>query len=82
MHYADDPALLAESEAEPLLKIKRWKDGMESKGLRMNMGKTKVMKCHSELRSERDTGLVGCVEKVWGATRSCALSVCAQEVAV
>jgi hypothetical protein len=43
--YADDLALLAESKAELLDKIKCWKEGLESKGLRVNVGKTKVMKC-------------------------------------
>jgi hypothetical protein len=43
--YADDLALLAESKAELMEKIKRWKEGMECKGLRVNMGKTKVMRC-------------------------------------
>jgi len=47
--YADDLALIAESREELIVKIKRWKEGMESKGLRVNMGKTKVMKC--QLRS-------------------------------
>jgi hypothetical protein len=42
--YADDLALLAESKEELLVKIKRWKEGMERKGLRVNMGKTKVMR--------------------------------------
>src|SRR5271163_1660086 len=42
--YADDLALLAESKEELLVKIKRWKEGMEIKGLRVNMGKTKVMR--------------------------------------
>ena len=43
--YADDLALLAESKAELLVKIERWKEGMERKGLRVNVGKTKIMKC-------------------------------------
>jgi hypothetical protein len=43
--YADDLALMAESKEELLEKVKRWKDGMERKGLRVNIGKTKVMKC-------------------------------------
>src|SRR5271163_2987261 len=43
LFYADDLALLAESK-ELLVKIKRWKEGMERKGLRVNMGKTKVMR--------------------------------------
>ena len=41
--YADDLALLAESEEELLEMIRQWKDGMDQKGLKVNMGKTKVM---------------------------------------
>ena len=43
--YADDLDLLAESERELLAKITCWKKGMEEKGLRVNMAKTKIMKC-------------------------------------
>ena len=43
--YADDLALIAESEEKLLEKIKLWKKEMEEKGLRVNVGKTKVMKC-------------------------------------
>lgn len=45
--YADDLALLAESEELLMKKIKIWKEGMEMKGLRVNLGKTKVMMCQS-----------------------------------
>jgi len=43
--YADDLVLMAESEELLVEKLKRWKAGMEEKGLRVNMGKTKVMRC-------------------------------------
>ena len=43
--YADDLVLVADSEELLMEKIKRWKAGMEDKGLRVNMGKTKVMRC-------------------------------------
>ena len=43
LFYADDLALMAESEQELIVKIKLWKIGMEEKGLIVNMGKTKVM---------------------------------------
>jgi len=43
--YADDLVLLADSEELLLEKIKKWKVGMEEKGLRVNIGKTKVMRC-------------------------------------
>ena len=45
--YADDLVLIAESEKELLERIEVWKGGLEAKGLRVNMGKTKIMKCHT-----------------------------------
>ena len=50
--YADDLVLMAESMEELVEKFQRWKDSMESKGLRVNIGKTKVMIC------ERDTSQI------------------------
>ena len=47
--YADDLVLIAESMAELTAKFETWKQAMESKGLRVNMKKTKVMV------SERDS---------------------------
>jgi hypothetical protein len=44
--YADDLVLIAETEELLVERVKRWKQGMEEKGLRVNMGKTKVMRCH------------------------------------
>lgn len=46
LFYADDLCLLAETEEDLMEKVKRWKEGMELKGLRVNMGKTKVMCCN------------------------------------
>ena len=43
--YADDLVLVAESEESLLEKIRSWKTGLESKGLKVNVGKTKVLKC-------------------------------------
>ena len=43
--YADDLVLVAESEESLLEKISKWKTGLESKGLKVNVGKTKVLKC-------------------------------------
>ena len=39
----DDLMLVAESMEEPMEKFQRWKDAMESKGLRVNIRKTKAM---------------------------------------
>ena len=41
--YADDLVIIAESLEELLEKLKRWKNGLEKKGLKVNMGKTKIM---------------------------------------
>ena len=43
--YADDLILIAETEGLLVEKIIKWKAGMEEMGLRVNMGKTKVMRC-------------------------------------
>ena len=43
--YADDLVLMAESEELLMEKLKKWKKGMEAKGLRVNAGNTKVMQC-------------------------------------
>ena len=41
MLYADDLVLTAETRAEVLEKINRWKTAMENSGLRENFSKTK-----------------------------------------
>jgi len=48
--YAYDLVLIAESMEELLEKLKRWKNGLERKGLKVNMGKTKIM-----MEDRRDT---------------------------
>ena len=40
----DDLVLIAETK-ELLLEVRKWKEGMEKKGLRVNAGKTKLMWC-------------------------------------
>ena len=41
--YADDLAVTAETEEELIKRLNEWKDNVESKGMRDNMNKTKVM---------------------------------------
>jgi len=41
--YADDLALIAETEEELIKRLNEWKDNVESKGMRVNVNKTKVM---------------------------------------
>ena len=43
--YADDLVLMTGSEEMLIEKFKKWKAGLEEKGLRVNMSKTKVMRC-------------------------------------
>ena len=68
--YADDLVLLADTEDELKEKLQRWKSGLERKGLRVNVGKTKVMECGVGLKKTVDTGstLVGCVVRVSNPT--------------
>ena len=41
--YADDLAVIAETEEELIKRLNEWKDNMEIKGMRVSMNKTKVM---------------------------------------
>ena len=37
-------------------KLRKWKKGMEAKGLRVNVGKTKVMQCQVSRCHSEDSG--------------------------
>ena len=41
--YTDDLVIVAESLGELKVRLKNWKDGLEEKGLKVNIGKTKVL---------------------------------------
>ena len=41
-------------------KINIWKEGVESKGLMVNIGKTKVMKCHVDANMQVESGKYPC----------------------
>ena len=41
--YADNLAVMADSLEECIARLKVWKEGMERKGLRVNMKKTKLL---------------------------------------
>ena len=41
--YADDLAVIAETEEKLIKRLNEWKENVESKGMRVNMNKTKVM---------------------------------------
>jgi hypothetical protein len=46
--FADDLILMAESKELLLERLSLWKGNMEAKGLKVNVGKTKVMHCHAK----------------------------------
>lgn len=58
--YADDLVLIAESRERLMEKLKRWKESMEAKGLRVNLSKTKVMKCCDRDRQLHASGKYPC----------------------
>ena len=60
MLYADDLVLVAETEELLMEKLRKWKKGMELKGLRVNIGKTKVMRCQVRIGQAEDSGKYPC----------------------
>ena len=58
--YADDLMISADSMEELLVKLKTWKTEMEKKGLRVNMGKTKIMVSGMDLDLLKKSGKDPC----------------------
>ena len=58
--YADDLALIAESEEKLMDKLKIWQNGFEEKGLKVNVKKTKVMRCSAERSVAKESGKFPC----------------------
>jgi len=58
--FADDLALTEESELEGRRAFEEWKVAMESKGLKVNMEKTKLMVTGKELRHRVQSGRWPC----------------------
>ena len=54
--YADDLVISAETEEGLKMKLNKWKTEMEAKGLRVNMGKTKIMVSGVNLQTLKDSG--------------------------
>ena len=53
--YADDLVISAETEEGLKMKLNKWKTEMEAKGLRVNMGKTKIMVSGVNLQTLKDS---------------------------
>ena len=60
LFFADDLVIVAETLEECVAKVKVWKNGMEAKGFRVNMPKTKFMVSGLELDVLRDSGKFPC----------------------
>ena len=58
--YADDLVIIADSLEECVRKLELWKGGMEKKGLRVNMKKTKFLITGPGLDKLRDSGAYPC----------------------
>ena len=58
--YADDMMISAESMEELLVKVQTWKTEMEKKGLRVNMGKKKIMESGINLDVLKKSGKYPC----------------------
>ena len=60
LFFADDLVIIATSLEECVARVEAWKEGMESKGLHMNMTKTKIMASGLDLDVLRDSGKFPC----------------------
>ena len=58
--YADDLVAMSESLEDLKDSLATWKEKLESKGLRVNMGKTKIMISGPELNTLKDSGKFPC----------------------
>ena len=71
--YADDLMISAGSMEELLVKVKTWKTEMEKKGLRVNMGKTKIMESGINLDVLKKSGKYPCGVCLTGVGRTNAI---------
>jgi len=62
--YAGDLVLMAETEELLVEKIQKWKMSMEEQGLRVNLGKTNVMKCEAKFGPTENLWSCGVAGKV------------------
>ena len=60
LFFADDLVIIATSLEECIDRVKAWKEAMESKVLRVNMGKTKFVASGIDLDVLRDSGKFHC----------------------
>ena len=70
LFFADDLVIIAASLEECVERVKAWKEGLESKGLHVNMTKTKFMASGLELDILQDSGKFPCAVCCTGVGRS------------
>src|SRR6266516_7469841 len=58
--YADDLVLLVESRVELERRLTEWISRLKEKGLRVNIGKTKVMNCKEGVGQVENSGKFSC----------------------
>ena len=68
--YADDLVIIAESREVLCEKLQLWKNEMEGKGLRVNMGKTKVMVSGRDMDVLKKSGKDPCAVCLTGTGRN------------
>jgi len=57
---ADDLALIAENKEDLIRKLNQWKDGVEGKGMKVNMNRSKVMISGESCKGVHSTGRWPC----------------------
>ena len=72
--YADDLMVIADFLEECISKLRDWKAGMESKGLRVNMKKTKFLISGVGLNLLQDSGEFPCAIIRLSKVSRCCLS--------
>jgi len=73
--YADDSAVIAETEEELIKRLNEWKDNMESKGMRVTMNKTKVIITGQRQKVMQKAVRCGVYGKGAGSNSICVLAV-------
>ena len=74
LRYVDDLFSVAATEDLLIEKMRKWKKGMELKGMRVNIGKKKVMRCQVRLGIQKTIHVVF-ADRVLVAILLCAMRV-------
>ena len=64
--YADELVLICETKEEARQRFVAWRNALQSKGLKVNISKTKVMRCVGMVHRRKSSGSMQCVWKEGG----------------